>query len=118
MNQMQKMYLLAGLLAVVLLAVPHASADGDNITAEAPDNEHTAAVAEKNSRAVIAISAGLAIGLAGISTAWAQKHIGTAAIGAIAEDRKNLGPCLIFVAIPETIIILGFVIANSILGMT
>lgn len=117
MNQMQKIYLLAGLLVVVLLALPHASAEGDNITADAPDNEYTVAATKESSKGQLAVGAGLAIGVAAISTAWAQKNIGTAAIGAIAEDRKNTVPSLIFVALPETIIILGFVIANSILGL-
>jgi len=113
MNLRQNLYLLTGLLVLVLLALPQATA-AENATA---DNENTVAAAEKGSRGQMAIGAGLAIGLAGISTAIAQKSIGTAAIGAIAEDKKNLVAGLIFVAIPETIVILGFVIAVMILGM-
>ena len=60
--------------------------------------------------------AGIAIGVAGIGTGLAQSHIGAAAVGAVADDQKNLVNGLIFVAIPETIVILGFVIANQIMG--
>ena len=41
---------------------------------------------------------------------------GAAAVGAVAEDRGNFANSLIFIAIPETVVILGFVIANQILG--
>ena len=65
----------------------------------------------------MAIGAGLAIGLAGIGTGIAQSHTGAAAVGAVAEDRGNFANSLIFIAIPETVVILGFVIANQIMGL-
>lgn len=58
-----------------------------------------------------ALGAGLAVGLAGLATAIAQQDIGSSAVGAIAEDSDLLGPGILMVAIPETIVILGFVIA-------
>ncbi len=64
----------------------------------------------------IAIAAGLAIGLAAIATAWAEKEIGSAAIGAMAENDKIFGKALIMVVIPETIIIFGFLIAFLLTG--
>ena len=72
--------------------------------------------AKETSRGYMAIGAGLAIGLAGIGTGVAQSHTGAAAVGAVAEDRGNFANSLIFIAIPETVVILGFVIANQILG--
>lgn len=60
---------------------------------------------------LIAIGAGLAIGLAGIGTGIAQQGAGAAAVGATAEDRKMFGTGIIFMALPETIVIFGFVIA-------
>jgi len=60
---------------------------------------------------MIAIGAGLAVGLAGIGTGLAQKDIGAAAVGAITEDPKMLGKALMFMVLPETIVIFGLVIA-------
>ena len=60
---------------------------------------------------MIAIGAGLAVGLAGIGTGLAQKDIGAAAVGAITEDSKMLGKALMFMVLPETIVIFGLVIA-------
>ncbi|MBO4357959.1 MAG: ATPase [Candidatus Methanomethylophilaceae archaeon] len=59
----------------------------------------------------IAIGAGLAVGLAGMGTGLAQKDIGAAAVGAITEDPKMLGKALMFMVLPETIVIFGLVIA-------
>jgi V/A-type H+-transporting ATPase subunit K len=57
------------------------------------------------------IGAGLAVGAAGIGTGIAQSQIGAAAVGATAEDPKMFGKGMILLVLPETIIILGFVIA-------
>lgn len=65
---------------------------------------------------LIAIGAGLAVGIAGIGTAIAQKDIGASAVGAMAEDPAFLGRGILMVAIPETIVILGFVIAFLLFG--
>jgi len=59
----------------------------------------------------IAIGAGLAVGIAGLATGIAQQGIGAAAVGAMAEDPKFFGKGLIMVAIPETVVIFGLVIA-------
>ena len=37
---------------------------------------------------LIAIAAGIAVGLTGLGTGWAEKDIGAAAVGAIAENEK------------------------------
>ena len=60
---------------------------------------------------LIAIGAGIAVGLAGLGTGMAQKDIGAAAIGAITEDSKLFGKALMFMVLPETIVIFGLVIA-------
>ncbi|MFH1858589.1 MAG: V-type ATP synthase subunit K [Candidatus Omnitrophota bacterium] len=62
------------------------------------------------------IGAGLAIGLAGIGVGIAQARIGSAGVGALAENPKLMGNLILLIAIPETIVILGFVIAFMILG--
>jgi len=57
------------------------------------------------------IGAGIAIGAAGIGTGIAQSQIGAAAVGATAENPKMFGKGIILLVLPETIVILGFVIA-------
>jgi len=60
---------------------------------------------------VIALGAGIAIGIAAIATAWAQKTIGAAAVGAAAENDKMFGRGLVYMVLPETIVLFGLVIA-------
>lgn len=62
-------------------------------------------------RSLIAIAMGLAVGLSALGTGLAQARIGPAGIGAIAEDRSNFGAALIFLLLPETLVIFGFLIA-------
>ena len=64
-----------------------------------------------------AIGAGLAIGLAAIGTGLAQASIGAAGAGVIAEKPEALGTIILLVAIPETMVILGFAVAAIILLM-
>lgn len=66
---------------------------------------------------LIALSAGLAIGLSAIASAIAEKAIGAAAIGAMAEKEQLFGKGLILTVIPETLIIFGMVVAILIIGM-
>ncbi|MBU0599473.1 F0F1 ATP synthase subunit C [bacterium] len=62
-----------------------------------------------------AIAAGLAVGLSALATGMAQAKIGTAGVGATAEKPEFLGTAIILLAIPETLVILGFVIAVMVL---
>ena len=64
---------------------------------------------------LVAIGAGLAIGLSAIGAAIAEKDIGTAAVGAMAEKEELFGKGLILTVIPETLVIFGLVIAILIL---
>ena len=66
---------------------------------------------------LIAIGAGLAIGVSAIATAMAEKQIGAAAVGAMAEKESLFGKGLILTVIPETIVIFGLVVAILIIGM-
>ncbi len=66
---------------------------------------------------LIAIGAGLAVGLAAIGTGLAQGRIGSAGAGAIAEKPEMLGPIILLIAIPETMVILGFAVAAMVLLM-
>jgi V/A-type H+-transporting ATPase subunit K len=60
---------------------------------------------------LLAIGAGLAVGLAGIGTGIGESSIGAAAVGAMAENEKLFGKGLILTVIPETIVIFGLVVA-------
>lgn len=62
-------------------------------------------------KGLIAIGAGIAVGLAAIGTGYAQGRIGSAAMGAIAEKPELTGRAILLVAIPETLVILGFAVA-------
>ncbi|MBS3116410.1 hypothetical protein J4421_02315 [Candidatus Woesearchaeota archaeon] len=66
---------------------------------------------------LIAIGAGLAIGMSAIAAALAEKSIGTAAIGAMAEKESLFGKGLILTVIPETLVIFGLVAAILIIGL-
>ncbi|MDY6768861.1 MAG: hypothetical protein SVW02_02010 [Candidatus Nanohaloarchaea archaeon] len=63
-----------------------------------------------------AIGAGIAVGLAALGTAWAQANIGSAAVGAMAEDESLFGRGLVMTVIPETMVIFGLVVALIALG--
>jgi V/A-type H+-transporting ATPase subunit K len=68
---------------------------------------------------LIAIGAGLAVGLSALATGIAQARIGAAAMGALAEKPELAGRAILLVAIPETLVILGFAVAAmSILLLT
>ena len=69
------------------------------------------------STGMIAIGAGLAIGLTALASAIAQKEIGAAAVGAMAEKEETFPKGLILTIIPETLVIFGFVMAFLILGL-
>ena len=94
------------------------------IASAALAQEHGAAPAEAAAPAAAqipvtwkALGAALAIGLSAFATAWAQSKIGSAAAGAIAERPETAINVIILEALPETIILLGFVIAVMIIGM-
>ena len=58
-----------------------------------------------------ALGAAIAIAGTGLASGWAEKDIGSAAIGAMAENEALFGKGLILTVIPETIVIFGLVVA-------
>lgn len=60
---------------------------------------------------MVAIGAGIAVGLAGIGAGLGEQGIGAAAVGAMAEDEKFFGKGLLMTVIPESIVIFGLVVA-------
>ncbi len=68
-------------------------------------------------KVLMAFAAALALGLCALATGWAQSKIGAAGAGTLAEKPELTATVIILVAIPETMVILGFVIAAMILLM-
>lgn len=68
-----------------------------------------------NNKGLIAIGAGLAVGLAGLGAGLGEQGIGAAAVGAMAEDPKFFGKGLLMTVIPETIVIFGLVVSLMLL---
>lgn len=66
---------------------------------------------------LIALGASIAFGLSALASAIAEKSIGTAAVGALAEKEELFGKGLILTVIPETLVIFGLVVAILIMGM-
>ncbi len=66
-------------------------------------------------KTLLGFAAALAIGLSALATGWAQSRIGAAGAGTIAEKPELTGSVIIMIAIPETMVILGFVVAAMIL---
>lgn len=59
----------------------------------------------------IALSAALVMALSALATAWAQSRIGASGSAMLAEKPELSTTVIILVAIPETMVILGFVVA-------
>ncbi len=65
---------------------------------------------------MIAIAVAIIMTGTGIATAWAQKVIGGAAVGATAEKPELFGKGLTMMVLPETIVIFGFAMAFLLMG--
>jgi V/A-type H+-transporting ATPase subunit K len=57
------------------------------------------------------IAAAIAISTTAFAAAWAEMAIGSAAVGATAENKDVFGLVLLLTVIPETIVIFGLVVA-------
>lgn len=66
---------------------------------------------------LVAFSAATAFAVSAIASAIAEKAIGTAAIGAMAEKEELFGKGLILTVIPETLVIFGLVMGILIIGL-
>lgn len=69
-----------------------------------------------NHEGLVALSVALTIAASAIATAWAEKVVGAAAVGAMAENEKLFGKAIVFMVLPETIIVFGLLIAFVLLG--
>jgi len=65
---------------------------------------------------LVAMAVALTVLGTGFATAWAEKVIGAAAVGAIAEKPELFARVLTMLVIPETIVVFGIVIAFLLFG--
>ncbi len=63
----------------------------------------------------IVVAAAAAISIPALATGWAQSRIGPAVAASLAEKPELATTAILLVAIPETMAILGFVVAVLIL---
>lgn len=61
------------------------------------------------------LAATLTIVICAIATSWAQSKIGSAVSAALAEKPELRSTAVLMIAIPETMVVLGFVVAVLIL---
>jgi V/A-type H+-transporting ATPase subunit K len=64
---------------------------------------------------LMTVAAALAVAIPALATAWAQSRIGPAVAAALAEKPELTTTAVLMIAIPETMVILGFVVAAAIL---
>lgn len=64
---------------------------------------------------MVVLAAALAIAIPALATAWAQSRIGPAIAASLAEKPELSTTAILMIAIPETMVILGFVVAIMIL---
>lgn len=104
--------LVLGLLALAPLGYAAAAEGGVGEQTSAIEKDRQASSVGYGIRvAGIAIGAGIAIAGAGLATGRAQAGVGAGGTGALAEKPELFGNVLILFAIPETIVVFGFVIA-------
>ena len=63
----------------------------------------------------VVLGAAAAVAIPALATAWAQSRIGPAIAASMAEKPELSTVAILMIAIPETMVILGFVIALLIL---
>ncbi len=107
-------------VALCSMAVPvHAQSTN---TAEAASAENAAAntpvdIGRGIKIAGLAIGAGLAIAGGAIGTGRVQAAVSASGIGVLAEKREMLSLIFILLAFPETLVVLGFVLAIMLINL-
>jgi V/A-type H+/Na+-transporting ATPase subunit K len=107
---MSKVFTLAKVLTVIMFLSLAAAQTAPNQNRSVGDGLFALA------QGVIALGAGLAIGIAAVGVGIAQASIGSAGAGTLAERPQAFGQILIYLVIPETLIIFAFVIAFFLYG--
>jgi len=111
--------LFSNMSSSVVSFVPAAQASGAEAAeeTEAKDSPVAVQVAKVQASGVKYAAAGLCVAICGFATAFAQSKIGAAGAGVIAERPEAAAMCIVLLAIPETIVILGFVVAAMLIVM-
>jgi len=73
-------------------------------------------VVAAEAQGLVAIAAAITLAGSALATGWAEKVIGAASVGAIAEKPELFGRVLPLIVIPETIVIFGLIIAFLLIG--
>jgi len=97
--------------ALSLAPIGYAAEGGEEVTTAIEKDRQASSVGYGLRAMGIAIGAGIAIAGAGLATGRAQAGVGAGGTGALAEKPELFGNVLILFAIPETIVVFGFVIA-------
>ena len=105
---MTKKIILFALSIFLFASFVHASSDSES-------DEQTVEAAASNTATWKYIAAGLAVGIACIAGGLAVGKVGSAAMGAMAENSELSGKALPFVGLAEGICLWGFIIALLIL---
>ena len=69
-----------------------------------------------NDPGAFGIAAAVAMFGGAIGTAWAQASIGSSIMGVVAERPEDTFKLIIYMALPELIVLLGFVVGFLLLG--
>jgi len=118
-NNKRRLFILFLVLFSILGSFATAQETGtapDADASKAVESEETAEAGEAEGRSplatgLIAIASALAIGITAVGTGIAQSRIGSAGAGTIAERPESASTIIILIAIPETMVILGFIVS-------
>jgi len=69
-----------------------------------------------NDAGTIGIAAAIAMLGGAVGTAWAQASIGSSVMGVLAEKPEEAFKLIVYMALPELIVLLGFVVAFLLVG--
>jgi len=64
----------------------------------------------------IALGIGIAMAGSALGTGWAQASIGASIMGVLAERPEETFKLIVYMALPELIVILGFVVSLMLMG--
>ena len=67
-------------------------------------------------KGVLALAAGIALVGGAIGTGWAQASIGPSLMGVLAEKPEQAFKLIVYMALPELILLLGFVVSFLLIG--
>ena len=76
----------------------------------APELADVALQTTEHNEYTSAAAAAIAVGLAAFGAGYAERGIGAAAVGAIAEDRDMFVPGIVMTVLPETLVIFAIVV--------